>query len=64
MHLGACSNGMTDWWTALKSRDGGRDLWRRNSFLRGRAPEQLKWCVPLQLFDDAGPFSDNASADT
>ena len=61
-HLGAHSSGLEDWWRSLQSRSDGAELWNHNQYLVGRTPSDLKWYVPLIVFDDAGPCSNNDSA--
>ena len=61
-HLGAYAGGMEAWWTALYARSDGPELWERNVYLRGRKPSDLKWYVPLMIFDDAGPVTNNESS--
>ena len=56
-HLGAKPEGLQDWWTTLKSSAKGEELWAAHPWLQHRCPADLKWHVPLMVFDDAGPVS-------
>jgi hypothetical protein len=61
-HLGAYVGGMEAWWASLAARADGAELWARNQWLHGRSAADLKWYVPLMLFDDAGPVANDASS--
>ena len=56
-HFGAHPDGVSDWWAQLASTDEGRSLWSLHPWLAGKTPADLKFHVPLVLFDDAGPIS-------
>ena len=60
-HLGAKPEGVADWWVAFKSSMAGRRMWRLHPWLRGKEPQDLRWHLPLMIFDDAGPVSNISS---
>ena len=59
--LGAYDHGLEAWWAALLARSDGPAMWARHSLLVGRTPAELKWYVPLVIFDDAGPVANDES---
>ena len=61
-HLGAYDGGMEAWWASLMARADGPELMARNQWVQGRSAADLKWYVPLMLFDDAGPVANNESS--
>ena len=61
-HIGAWSGGVEAWWASLMARADGPELMTRNQWLQGRSAADLKWYVPLMIFDDAGPVANDASS--
>jgi len=57
IHMGARAGGVSEWWAQLASSVEGQDLWALHPWLRNKTPQDLKWHLPLMLFDDAGPVS-------
>lgn len=62
IHMGAKPGGIAHWWAELASSEEGQDMWRLHPWLRNKTPEQLRFHLPLVLFDDAGPVSDSQSS--
>ena len=60
-HLGASPNGVSEFWRSLRSSASGQELWDSHPWLRGKTPRDLKWHLPLVVFDDSGPFTENNS---
>ena len=46
-----------DCWSRLYSSDEGRRLWAEHPHLRDKTPADLRFTVPLTLFQDGGPFT-------
>ena len=44
------------------ARADGPELMARNQWLQDRSATDLKWYVPLMIFDDAGPVANDASS--
>ena len=56
--MGARPDGLEAWWQGLLDRPVvGRRYWNANPLLRGKTPADLRYHVPLVMFDDAGPCS-------
>ena len=62
IHAGAKEGGVQDWWEGLRSSQSGKELWSLHSWLQRRTPQDLKFHVPLMMFDDAGPISNTSSS--
>ena len=60
-HLGAKEGGVADWWNQFFASTKGKQFKSLHPWLQGRSPEQLKFHLPLMIFDDAGPFSNTCS---
>ena len=57
VHFGTRPEGVSDWWAQPAATEEGRSLWRLHPWLQGKTPADLKYHLPLVLFDDAGPVS-------
>ena len=57
VHLGAPAEGLEGWWRRFLDRPCAEAFRAGHPWLRGRSPADLRWHVPLVLFDDAGPVS-------
>ena len=61
--FGAKPDGLEQWWQDLRNRPVvGERFWTSHPWLRDRSPSDLKFYVPLMLFDDAGPTTKVHSA--
>ena len=61
VHMGGKPGGVQSFWESFKSSAAGKRMWRLHPWLRGREPSDLRWHLPLMLFDDAGPVSNISS---
>ena len=61
VNCGADPEGVTWFWESLQSSPAGADLWRLHPWLQDRTPAQLRFHLPLVVFDDAGPVSKTSS---
>ena len=59
--MGAKPGGVQGFWENFKSSAAGKRMWRLHPWLQGREPSDLRWHLPLMLFDDAGPVSNISS---
>ena len=57
LHFGASAGGVQEFWGAFSKRPACNEFRDVHPWLRGRSPADLKWHLPLIVFDDAGPFS-------
>ena len=61
-HLGAQRDGVQEWWEQFLRRPAAAEFWSLHPWLEGRTPSDLRWHLPLMLFDDAGPISAHNSS--
>ena len=53
---------MQEFWHEFLERPACHEFHNIHPWLRGRSPAELKWHLPLMLFDDAGPVSATSSS--
>ena len=62
IHMGAARGGVQEFWEKLRGTPSGRAMWDLHPWLRGKSPGDLRYHVPLAMFDDDGPISNLSSA--
>eukprot|EP00974_Lingulodinium_polyedra_P111157 10750322-Lingulodinium_polyedra.AAC.1 len=53
--MGAPEEGIQGWWEQLAASNVGQQFWQLHPWLKDRCPADLKFHLPLMVFDDAGP---------
>ena len=61
-HLGAKPGGLEDFWGQFLHRPACSEFWREHPWLRDRSAADLRYHVPLLIFDDGVPVSEHASS--
>ena len=62
VHFGAEEEGVLSFWTKLRLTTSGQNFWQLHPWLRDRTPEDLRFHLPVCVFDDAGPISNSQSS--
>jgi hypothetical protein len=55
--VGGSRDRVLSFWQGLASSQQGAELFRIHPDLRGKRPEDLKRCIPVRVWEDAGPFT-------
>ena len=59
--MGAAPEGVQDWWEQFLGRPAAQEFWNIHPWLAGKQPRDLKYHLPVMLFDDSGPVSSTRS---
>ena len=54
--MGADSDMCFKFWCGLRQSESGAKLWQQHSQLRNRTPNDLRYCIPITIFEDGGPY--------
>ena len=61
IHMGAPQEGIQGWWEQLAASTAGQQFWQLHPWLKDRCPADLRFHLPLMVFDDAGPVTNSCS---
>eukprot|EP00959_Pyramimonas_sp_CCMP1952_P205279 4292912-Pyramimonas_sp.AAC.1 len=61
-HLGATAGGIQDFWERFLERPSCLEFWSKHPWLKDRSAADLRYHLPLAIFDDGVPVSAHASS--